>query len=274
VKDDTMNVSNDLLSEDFFIVAEGHNLRVRKLSHPHRASSVKHPVLVFLHEGLGCIELWRDFPSAIAQATGCDALMYDRWGHGKSDPLELPRPLNYVQNEALISLPQVLKICAVNDAVLVGHSDGGSIALLFAAEYPEAVCGIITEAAHVFVEEVTLEGIRQAVSTYETTNLKERLARYHGDNTELIFTGWHEAWLSPEFINWNIEQYLPGIRCPVLVIQGEDDEYGTESQVEAIATQVSGPSKSLLIPNCAHIPHQQARELVERAMTRFVLSLF
>jgi pimeloyl-ACP methyl ester carboxylesterase len=268
-----MNIEIDLLTEDFYIEAEGHRLRVRRLTHPDDGSADERPVLVFLHEGLGCIEVWRDFPAVVAGATGCNGLIYDRWGHGKSDPLELPRPLHYVHDEALASLPAVLQQCKVDNAILIGHSDGGSIALIFAAEYPELVRGMITEAAHVFVEEVTLEGIRKAVATYETTNLKEKLSRYHGDNTELIFRGWCDTWLSPEFKKWNIEEYLPKIKCPTLVVQGKDDEYGSKAQVEAIVSQVSGPSTPLLVPNCAHIPHHQARDVVARRVTQFIQSL-
>jgi pimeloyl-ACP methyl ester carboxylesterase len=258
---------------DFYIRAAGHRLRVRRLTHPSSDSINQRPVLVFLHEALGSIELWHDFPSSLVETTGCNALLYDRWGHGKSDPLDAKRTLRYVHDEALDSLPAVLKKSKVDNAVLIGHSDGGSIALIFAAEYPEVARGVISEAAHVFVEEITLEGIREAVKSAETTNLLERLSRYHGDNTEKIFRAWHETWLSPEFNRWNIEDCLPRITCPTLVIQGEDDQYGSEAQVEAIASQVSGPTKSLLIPNCSHIPHRQARDTVVQGMTEFIMKL-
>lgn len=268
-----MNSTMGILPEDFFIQASGHRLRVRKLSKAVSDNVNNRPVLVFLHEALGSIELWRDFPSTLVETTGCDALIYDRWGHGKSDPLDAKRTLRYVHDEALKSLPEVLKKSDVDDAILIGHSDGGSIALIFAAEHPKVARGVISEAAHVFVEEITLEGIREVVKTHETTNLLERLSRYHGDNTEKIFRAWHETWLLPEFKGWNIEDCLPNINCPVLVIQGEDDQYGTEAQVEAIASQVTGPSKSLLIPNCSHIPHKQARDTVVQEMTEFILEL-
>jgi pimeloyl-ACP methyl ester carboxylesterase len=246
---------------------------VRKLTQSDGDSADHRPVLVFLHEALGSIEMWHDFPTTLVESTGCDALIYDRWGHGKSDPLDAKRTLRYVHDEALISLPEILRKSNVNDVILIGHSDGGSIALIFAAEHTEVVRGVISEAAHVFVEEITLEGIRQAVKIYETTNLPEKLSRYHDDNTEKIFRAWWDTWLSPEFKRWNIEDCLPRIECPVLVIQGEDDQYGTEAQVEAIASQVTGPAKSLLIPNCSHIPHKQARDTVVQEMTEFILKL-
>ena len=268
-----MSTKGSLSTEDFFVRAAGHRLRVRKLSPTERDSQDSRPTLVFLHEGLGSIEMWHDFPLILAQTTACDCLIYDRWGHGRSDPLDGKRTLRYVHDEALDSLPDVLRHCEVDDSVIIGHSDGGSIALIFAAEYPELVRGIITEAAHVFVEEITLEGIKDALEVYRNTDLKEKLARYHGDNTERIFRAWYETWLQPEFKSWNIEDCLPRIKCPVLVIQGEDDQYGTAAQVEAITNQVAGQSKPLLIPNCARIPHKEAKERVIKEMTEFILTL-
>lgn len=254
---------------DFTIEAAGRRLRARRLLAPSGKDSG--PVLVFLHEGLGSIELWRDFPQELVKATGCDALIYDRWGHGLSERLDGKRPVNYLEEEAFRSLPQVLAQGGVDDAVLIGHSDGGSIALLFAARY--GVRGVVTEAAHVFVEEVTLAGIREAVKVYESSELKAKLSRYHGDNTESLFRGWADTWLSPEFRNWNIEDYLPEITSPLLVIQGEEDEYGSEAQMEAIISQVSGPARSLLVPGCGHTPHHQARAVVLEEMARFIRSV-
>jgi len=263
----------DLQQKDFFVKAAGHRLRLRKLSRTEGDSQDGRPTLVFLHEGLGSIEMWHDFPAILAETTACDCLIYDRWGHGRSDALDVQRTLRYVHHEALDSLPEVLNHSNVDDAILIGHSDGGSIALIFAAEYPEILRGIITEAAHVFVEEITLEGIREALDIYNNTDLKQRLARYHGTNTEKIFRAWHETWLQPEFKSWDIQDCLPKVKCPVLVIQGEDDQYGTAAQVEAIAHQVTGPSKVLLLPNCAHIPHRESKDRVAQEMTEFILGL-
>ena len=268
-----MSTKGTLLTKDSYIVAAGHRLRARKLTHPDSGGEGSRPTLVFLHEGLGSIEMWHDFPAILAEATACDCLLYDRWGHGRSDPLDVERTIRYVHEEALNSLPEVLNHFHVDDAILIGHSDGGSIALIFAAEYPETVRGIITEAAHVFVEEITLQGIREAVDIYKNTHLKKKLAGYHGDNTEKIFRAWYETWLQPEFKSWDIQDCLPKIKCPVLVIQGEDDQYGTAAQVEAISKQVTGQSKPLLIPNCAHTPHKEARDRVTQEMTEFISGL-
>ena len=268
-----MITKDSLFIDDSYIIAAGHRLRVRKLIHPNSEGGNPRSTLVFLHEGLGSIEMWHDFPAILAKTTGCDCLIYDRWGHGRSDPLDVKRTLRYVHDEALDSLPEVLDHFHVDGAILIGHSDGGSIALIFAAEYPERVRGMITEAAHVFVEEITLQGIREALEIYNSTDLNQKLARYHGDNTEKIFRAWHETWLQPEFKSWDIQDCLAKITCPILVIQGEDDQYGTAAQVEAINNQVTGQSEALLIPNCAHIPHKEAKDKVAQEMTEFILGL-
>jgi pimeloyl-ACP methyl ester carboxylesterase len=229
--------------------------------------------LVFLHEGLGSITQWRDYPLAVSRAAHLQAVVYERGGYGNADPLDGPRSVRYIHEEALQSLPEVLRQLQIDDAILIGHSDGGSIALIFAAVWPEKIRGIITEAAHVFVEEATLAGIREAVRIYTSTDLPDRLSKYHGSNTEAAFRGWSDTWLSPAFRDWNIEEYLPGVRCPVLAIQGFDDEYGTPAQVEAIVNGVSGPATPLILKDCGHVPHHQARERVLAEMTRFILDL-
>lgn len=230
-------------------------------------------VMLFLHEGLGSIAQWRDFPLELCRTTGLPAVVYERWGYGGADPLDGPRTVRYLHDEALRSLPEVLRQLRIDRSILIGHSDGGSIALIFASAWPERVLGIITEAAHVFVEEVTLAGIQEAVRTYASSDLPERLSRYHGGNTDRAFRGWSDIWLSPAFREWNIEDCLAGVRCPVLAIQGRDDEYGTPAQVAAIVRGVSGPAEPLLVPGCGHVPHHQARCPVLDAMTRFVRSL-
>ncbi len=237
--------------------------------------SAKRPgeVLIFLHEGLGSIAQWRDFPGELCRATGLPAVVYERWGYGGADPLDGPRTVRYLHDEALRSLPELLRQLRIDRGILIGHSDGGSIALIFAAAWPERVRGIVTEAAHVFVEEVTLAGIREAVRIYDSSDLPKRLSRYHGGNTEGAFRGWADIWLSPAFREWNIEDCLAGVHCPVLAIQGLDDEYGTPAQVAAIVRGVSGPAEPLLVSGCGHIPHHQARRRVLDAMTRFVLTL-
>lgn len=228
------------------------------------------PTLVFLHEGLGCIALWKDFPSRLCARLGLPGLVYDRWGYGQSAPLDRPRTTNYLHDEARLFLPAVLEQAGVTRSVLVGHSDGGSIALLYAAAFPSAPAAIVTEAAHVFVEEITLAGIQAAGVAYATTDLPRRLARYHGTKTESIFKAWHDGWRSPEFRAWNIEAELPRILCPTLVLQGVNDEYGTTAQVEAIVRGVSGPARSALLPDCGHTPHHEAGQQTIELIAEFV----
>jgi pimeloyl-ACP methyl ester carboxylesterase len=168
------------------------------------------------------------------------------------------------------TLPRVIEQCEIDNAILIGHGDGGSIALLYAGLYPEKVRGIIIEAAHVFVEQKTISGIREALAAFDVPQLRNRLLKYHGIHTETILQDWEEIWLHPDFFNWNIKLSLPQITAPTLVIQGEDDPYGTLSQVDAIVEQVSGPVESLIIPECAHTPHLQAKQLVLERMSLFI----
>lgn len=251
----------------FDIEAAGRRLHAQRIE----PAGARGPTLVFLHEGLGSIGQWKDFPTRLCQACALPGLVYERWGFGRSEPLTEPRRTDYLYYEALDSLPVVLERCGiVEPPILIGHSDGGTIALLFAAAFPERPRAIITEAAHVFVEEVTLGGIRVVKELYETTDLRRKLALYHGPNTDAMFRGWCDTWLRPEFRDWNIIAQLPRITCPALILQGRDDEYGTPAQVETIAAAVSGPVETVLLPDCAHVPHHQARERVLALMQRFI----
>ncbi|WP_084462407.1 alpha/beta fold hydrolase [Oceanibaculum pacificum] len=250
-------------------LADGRRLRAERLI-PARSPKAGAPVLVFLHEALGSIRQWRDFPDALVAASGLPALVYERPGHGGSDPLTLPRGKDYLHMEAERILPQVLDAAGIDRPLPVGHSDGGSIALLYAAAFPDRTAAAITEAAHVFVEDVTVAGVRQAMDIYRDTDLPQRLAKYHGANTDTLYRAWAETWTSPGFRDWNIEDCLPRIRCPLLVIQGQDDEYATLRQVDAICAGAGGPATPLAIPACAHEPHRQQRAAVLAAMTDFI----
>jgi pimeloyl-ACP methyl ester carboxylesterase len=231
------------------------------------------PTLVFLHEGLGSLSQWRDFPDRLAAATGCGALVYSRAGYGKSDPVVLPRPIRFMHDEAAV-LPSVLGKAGIRQAILVGHSDGASISLIYAGSDPAVeLLGLILEAPHVFAEPSGLESIARIREVYETSDLPERLAKHHGANTEIAFRGWNDVWLHPEFRAWNIEEFLPSIRVPILILQGEDDEYGTWKQIEAIERQSGGPVRSVAIPECGHSPHKEQTELALREMTEFVRGL-
>ena len=226
------------------------------------------PALVFLHEGLGSIRQWRDFPAQVAAATGCRALVYDRYGYGKSDVLREARVgVEFMHDGALNELPELLENLHIENPVLVGHSDGASIALIHAGTYQ--VRGVAVMAPHVFVEDGGLNSISAINATFETSGLPERLGKYHR-NARKTFHLWADAWLDPAFRQWNIEEYLPRIRCPVLAIQGEDDEYGTMAQLDAIQRQASGPCELLKLAQCGHSPHKDQPDQVLQALANFI----
>lgn len=249
------------------VLVDGVSLRVNYSSIPDR------PTLIFLHDSLGCIKLWRDFPERLAELTNCGVLIYDRQGYGDSAPFgEEERRVNYLEIEA-DTLHDLLSQLDLQNVVLFGHSDGGSIALIAAAKYPKRISAMITEGAHIFVEEITLQGIRDAVETYHTTDLKAKLEKYHGDKTEGVFRAWTQTWLSEAYQSWNIESFLPQITCPVLVIQGEKDEFGSLKQVDGLISRVSGGAESLIIPGVGHSPHKEAMMEVMEKATRFIQQL-
>lgn len=228
------------------------------------------PTIVFLHDSLGCTALWRDFPEKLGKATQCNTLVYDRLGYGKSAPMTTHvRPVNYLEPEAE-TLNELLAELDINDAILFGHSDGGSVALITASRYPKRIKAVICEAAHIFVEEITLMGIREAREAYKTTDLPVRLEKYHGNKTDTLVKAWTETWTRPDFRNWNIERFLPAINCPLLFIQGEADEYGSIEQVEKTVGQVSGPVTKSIIPDVGHTPHKEAPEATWRIAVDFL----
>ncbi|MGH8750504.1 MAG: alpha/beta fold hydrolase [Burkholderiales bacterium] len=233
-----------------------------------RAANSDAPVMVLLHEGLGSLAMWKDFPRQVAHAAGCNVLVYSRYGYGQSDPLRAPRRVDFMHDEALNALPELLDKLGIEKPLLFGHSDGGSIALIHAGGSGRSVAGVIAMAPHVLVEDISISSIQAAKHTYQTTDLRDKLARYHGD-PDSAFWGWNDIWLHPEFRAWNIEEFLPRIACPLLAIQGEDDEYGTLEQIERIARLA--PDVDLLkLTDCRHSPHRDQPAAVIEAVTRFV----
>ena len=226
--------------------------------------------LVFLHEGLGSIRQWRDFPRQIAEATGCHALVYDRYGYGQSDVLAEPRrSVGFMHDEALVSLPELRTKLGIDDAILVGHSDGASIALIHAGAGHQAR-GLAVMAPHVFIEPVCITSIEAATRAFETTDLPAKLGRYHRDACK-TFYGWADVWRDPDFERWDIrEEYLPKVRSPVLAIQGLQDEYGTMAQLDEIARRVAGPCELLKLEDCGHAPFRDQPEKTLAAVTRFI----
>jgi pimeloyl-ACP methyl ester carboxylesterase len=264
--------ADHFVQEDRLVHVSDQRLLTRRLLHD-RSSKSDRPLLVFLHEALGSIDLWGAFPEQVARLTGLDALLYDRLGHGGSDPLVAKDlDLNYQEPEYRSYLPAVLAYFDVRQGVLIGHSDGGTLALLYTAEYPERVAAVVTEAAHVFVDPLTTAGIRRTVAILHSRNgLRQKLAAAHGaQKAEALIRRWSQTWLAPEFAAWNVEACLGKIGCPVLVMQGAGDEYGLPAQAEAIVRHVAGPSEMHLIPDCGHVPHHQARETVVDHLIRFL----
>jgi len=251
------------------ISAAGHRLECAWIDGARADAAL--PTLVFLHEGLGSIRQWRDFPEKVARATGCRALVYDRYGYGKSEVLGEARVgVEFMHDGALNELPELLENLNIDDPVLIGHSDGASIALIHAGTYQ--VRGVVAMAPHVFIEDICVDSIQKATNQFQTSDLADRLSKYHR-NARKTFHLWADAWLDPEFRKWNIEEYLPRIKCPVLAIQGEDDEYGTMAQLDAIAAQVGGPCELLKLPGCGHSPHKDQPEKVLKALEGFVRAL-
>ncbi|MEO6022937.1 MAG: alpha/beta hydrolase [Burkholderiales bacterium] len=229
------------------------------------------PTIVFLHEGLGSVSLWRDFPQRVVEETGYAALIYSRYGYGQSDVIEAKRSADYMHREALDVLPELLGKLEIRNPLLFGHSDGASIALIYAGA-GHSVRGLILEAPHVFVEDISVQGATKAAQQFRDTDLPKRLSRHHRDADKTFWT-WHDIWTSEAFRDWNIEASLSAINCPLLAIQGEQDEYGTLRQIDAIVSQVGGPRRKLVLPNCGHTPHREHPASILEATTSFIESV-
>jgi pimeloyl-ACP methyl ester carboxylesterase len=251
------------------VVADGKRLEaVAYGPPPHQA-----PTIVMLHEGLGCLALWRDFPARLAAATEYGVFAYSRAGYGASDSVDLPRPLDYMSREARFSLPAVLEAIRFERGILLGHSDGASITAIYAGEHSdERIKGLILMAPHVFTEEPGLASIAGARRDYETGDLRAKLAKYHA-HVDNAFWGWNRAWLDPGFKAWNIEEAVGRWRVPALIIQGVDDQYGTLKQIRAIETRSPAPVKSLILEACRHSPQIDQPQATLDAIVAFCAKL-
>ena len=216
--------------------------------------------IVMLHEGLGSVAMWRDFPARLASTTGAPIMLYSRRGYGRSDPLSGKRPVTCLHEEALEVLPALLDELEIDRPVLFGHSDGASIALIYAGGSGRSLAGVVAMAPHVMVEEISVKSIAAARQAYQTTDLRARLARYH-DNVDEAFGGWNDMWLDPAFRDWNIEELLPRITAPILAIQGEEDEYATMAQIDRIE-HAAPHVTAVRLPNCRHSPHRDQPAVV------------
>jgi pimeloyl-ACP methyl ester carboxylesterase len=247
--------------------AAGHELR----GHWRGPRPAEAPTLVFLHDALGSVRLWRDFPDQLVRASGCGALIYDRWGSGESEPLVPPWSDDYLREEALLALPEVLDATGVREAILIGQSDGASIALAHAGAFPARIRGVIAMSPHFFLEPCSRETIRKQVEDFEHGDLKARLRRHHGDRTEALFGRLVAIWTAEgPGASARLEPYVARLRCPVLAIQGEDDEFFSAAQLERLADLIPGRVETLRIPRAAHYPMHQARNEVLAASIRFI----
>lgn len=257
------------LSPEGFLELGGRELEYRFVGPPPGDA----PTLVLLHEGLGCVGLWGDFPDRLAAATQCGVFAYSRAGYGKSSTITLPRPLSYMHQEAQKVLPQVLRAIGFRRGFLVGHSDGASIAAIYAGSVQDhRVRGITLVAPHFFVEEKGIVEIAKAEAAYEKGDLRRKLARWHR-HVDAAFLGWNGAWLDPDFRRWDITGFLPFIRCPVQVVQGEDDQYGTEAQVRVAREKCHSPVDVVMLKGVQHSPHREAPELTVKTIAAFVARL-
>ncbi|MEL7098010.1 MAG: alpha/beta hydrolase [Pseudomonadota bacterium] len=228
------------------------------------------PTIVLLHEGLGCVALWRDFPEKLAHATGFGVLCYSRHGHGRSDPRPVPRPLDYQSHEPVGA---VLDACGVSDCVLLGHSDGATMAAVYAGSVSDMrVRGLVLIAPHFFTERMGLDAIRDAVTAYENGDLRAKLAQYH-DDPDGVFGGWSGVWLHPDFARWDVSDAIDHWRVPCLGLQGTDDAYGTLAQLDEIEGRIYSPFERVVLDSVGHTPHLEASDQTIAAVTVFCKTL-
>jgi pimeloyl-ACP methyl ester carboxylesterase len=230
--------------------------------------------LVLLHEGLGSVSMWRDFPERLRAASGCPVFAWSRRGYGGSSPAPGPWPVGYMHEEARRWLPLILEATGFEQFVLIGHSDGASIAAIHAGEgQPSGLRGLVLMAPHFFVEDVSIASITAARLAFETGDLRQRLERHHGANVDGAFWGWNRIWLDPAFRDWDIRAHLPNIAVPCLLIQGADDQYGTLAQIDAALETIAAPTTSLVLPDCRHAPHRDQPEATVNAILAFLSGL-
>jgi pimeloyl-ACP methyl ester carboxylesterase len=229
------------------------------------------PTLVLLHEGLGCVAMWRDFPRRLAEESGYGVLVYSRPGYGRSDAVPLPRSLDYMYREALDVLPAILDQAEIRKAILIGHSDGASIATIYAGSRQDfRIRGLILIAPHFFAEEEGLREVEAARAAYESGDLRQRLGRYHGSNVDIAFWGWNRAWLDPAFRDWRIDDTLAYIRVPILIIQYLEDPYGTVAQIQAAEREATCPVEVVMLAGAGHSPQLDDADATLQAIAAFV----
>jgi pimeloyl-ACP methyl ester carboxylesterase len=253
------------LSDQGFVDLGGMRLEYRMIGPRPDAA----PTLVVLHEGLGCVGMWGDFPDRLQEATGCGVFVYSRAGYGQSSPVALPRPVSFMHDEARETLPRLLDAIGFQRGLLVGHSDGASIAAIYAGSTQDhRIGGLVLMAPHFIVEDISVASIAEVHKSYETTDLRAKLARWHA-HVDVAFRGWSETWLDPHFRTWDLTDELAHIRVPILIVQGEHDQYGTVRQVEIAQQECYCPVEVLMLAEAKHAPHREARDKTLAAVADF-----
>jgi len=236
----------------------------------HERASACDPAIVLLHDSLGCIELWRDFPAKLSAAAGLDVVAYDRLGFGQSDPHPGILGLDLIRNEARSALPAIRTAMGIGKMILYGHSVGGGMSVSAGAAFKDDTLAVVTEAAQAFVEDRTVKGHLGAKQIFEADGQLERLARYHGDKAAWVLEAWLGTWLHPEFASWSLDEALANLHCPILAIHGDSDEYGSTAHPERIGKLSAGPSKTVILSGCGHVPRREAPELVLQIAASFI----
>lgn len=255
-------------TRDELVDVPGGQVFVRTWAPPGAADATCGPPVVLLHDSLGSVELWRDFPARLAERLGRRVIAYDRLGFGRSTPRTEPIPLTFIRDEAEVHFPALRRALGLGEYVLFGHSVGGVMSLLAAATGREPVIAVVSESAQPFVEERTREGIRRAQRGFAEPDQFARLTRWHGERAAWVLASWTDTWLSPAFDHWTIADELPRVRCPVLVIHGDQDEYGSVAFPEMIGARVGGPVEMAVLPGCGHVPHRERTDDVLERVAR------
>jgi len=258
--------------QDFQIPVRGGSLYARRWRMPTDGAAQNAPI-VLLHDSLGCVALWRDFPQALARATGRSVIAYDRLGFGKSSPHPGALAVGFVADEVRDGFTQVLTQLGVDRFVVLGHSVGGGMAIVIAGTMPQRCCALMTESAQTFVEDRTLEGIRAARRAFAADGQMRRLQKYHAEKAKWVLDAWVNVWLSPEFASWNLDAAIARIRCPVLAIHGLEDEYGSVAHPQKIAALATAPVTLACIPDCKHVPHRESSQTTLSAIVQFLETL-
>jgi pimeloyl-ACP methyl ester carboxylesterase len=262
-------ISFDMKAIERTVKISGHSLFTQQI---YVSDEIKAPVLVFLHDALGCVSSWKNFPSNLCELTGLNGLVYDRIGHGQSSPTSTMRNVDYLEHEAAVILPKMLSKFGISEKILVGHSDGATIALIYEAIHQNCDA-LISISGHMMVEDITMQAVAKTASQLLEEGQLDNLEKHHGDKAKKLVNDWKGIWLSNDFKSWNIKDQIHEIDCPTMVIQGRNDEFATESHAVAISNGIGSLAETLMPDNCGHFPHKEIPEMILKAISKFVLQV-